>query len=684
MSSFSLARFALLALGLPLLAPPVAAQYDSPFMQEFRKLMLLKADDEMTALMRKNEASVILAVIDVCETIGKGSSDQLEAEAEALGRIWKKVYGSRFVEIQYNYFSVDLPASMKKHRRDLIDRYGLLHAELVAVEKAKDANKAGTLGENFNALGDEFGELGDGYMAAQCYRAYAVCNEEDINGTRADLRKACEAWGLFLQARESIDLKETSYNQVKVRHETLVAEGYDAPPPGEGEPGAGSGGAPGNASAPGASAAVPFNGTFELLPDIEAIRRPLYTADGIFQVWTAVGMDKVGSKGTFSAMENSPAVLRTGASKAAVDVDGDGKGDVDIPLTGKITPVQIQLGQPGAARPWAFLAVIGAERDTYQGLNPWNLGPSDDNLSIYVAPAASLVGTVNGVRVRVIDDNMDGIYGSEPKSWRWPGLLEGADQPDVDSVVIGDAKMACPWSRLQKVGDAWFELAQNESGTDLVASPAQVKSGTLQLDLKGLPATWLVVRGVGEGFETLFFEVVNGGTNKVEVPAGTYEVYCGQVSSGKKDQTMKALILPGPRGRTWKVVAGETAKLELGMPLTLDFTVHQDEETVTVDAKSLVVVGRAGETYQRLWNCVLSPEVNVRKAGSSKGKKETKLVPIGSQQQLVDDFKNDWSQLWFPIGEPIQKTIPGEAFEVQLLEKKNKLFGKLESDWKGK
>ena len=45
------------------------------------------------------------------------------AEIDALGRIWKKVYKTGFVEIEYNYFSVDLPQSLKKHRRELIDKY---------------------------------------------------------------------------------------------------------------------------------------------------------------------------------------------------------------------------------------------------------------------------------------------------------------------------------------------------------------------------------------------------------------------------------------------------------------------------------------------------------------------------------------------------------------------------------
>jgi hypothetical protein len=303
-------------------------------------------------------------------------------------------------------------------------------------------------------------------------------------------------------------------------------------------------------------------------------------------------------------------------------------------------------------------------------------------MSLYVAPAASLVGTVNGVQVRVIDDNMDGVYGSaEPKGWAYPGLLEGQYQNDIDSVVIGEAKFARPWSRLQKVGDAWFELAPSETGTDLVASRTDVDSGTLQLDMKGLPVSWLVVRGTGNA-KDLYYDVVSGGADKVEVPAGAYELFAGLVASGKKQQKMKALVMPGKTSRSWSVKAGETTKMELGAPFEFDFEVDQDENTLTVKGDTIVVVGRGGETYQRLWNCVLSPEVNLRKEGSSKGRKEKKLVPVGSQEEL-ETHKYDFDTAWFPVGEPIDKPMPGETFEAQLFEKKNKLFGKIESKvWK--
>jgi hypothetical protein len=209
-----------------------------------------------------------------------------------------------------------------------------------------------------------------------------------------------------------------------------------------------------------------------------------------------------------------------------------------------------------------------------------------------------------------------------------------------------------------------------------------VDSGFLQLDMKGVPATWVIVRGMGNNADN-FYDVANGGTNKVEVPVGSYELYVGQVVTGKKQQAMKALILPRTSARTWKVEKGGTTKVELGAPFGFDFRVTQDDKTLTVEGKSICVVGRGGETYQRLWNCVLAPEVNVRKEGSKKGKKEAKLVAVGSQEQLQDPegANNDYAYCWFPMNKPISKPAEGNC-EAQLFEKGHKLFGKIESDWK--
>lgn len=663
-------------LSVPSAAP---AQRASPFMDEFRKLMVLNAKDEMAALIQKHEPEAIVAIREIAVEMRDGSSEELEIEFDALRQAWERAYDSQFASMQYDYFALRLTGPFKREHRDLTTRFTVKQREFDAAIAAKDTAKYAGLALEFDAFGDQFSELGDHYQASQCYWTAAVLSDDALNGTRADYRRASEAWGLSVRAREEAELRDKAYEAAKARHQQLEADGFTGPPPEEAAPEAGAepgAGTPATPSAP----ATPLGATFELASDIEAVQRPLYTGDSNFQIWPTVPMQAIGTGGVFAGIENSPKVLRTGANKAAVDVDGDGNGDVDIPLTGKITPVQVKLGAAGEQRDWGFLAVIGQTQDMYQGFR-FNLGPDEKNLMLYVGPAASLVGTIAEQRVQVFDDNMDGLYGSPPKTWAHIGLVDGAYQPDMDSVLIGESKSARPWSRLQKIGGAWYELAPDPAGADLTYRPAPVETGTLQLDLKGPDVTWLVVRGMGDKAD-LFYDVADGGTNKVEVPTGMYELFAGQVASGKKAQMAKALVLPGSKTRTWRVGKGETVKLELGAPFAFEFAVQQDEETVTVVGPTIMVVGRGGETYQRLWNCVVQPEVLLRKAGSGKGKKEAELVGVGSQEEL-EAHQGDYRAAWFPVGEPIRKPSPGDATEVQLFQKKHKLFGKIESQWLG-
>lgn len=675
MSASFLRRASLLLALFVALGPLAGAQRQSAFMTEFRKLMTVNAFEEMVSLIKKNEDQAILAVVETCEAIGNGSSDQLENEASALDKAWRKAYGSKFVDKEYRYFALDLQPAYKKHRRELIDRYDIISKEFDAAQQEKNAGKYPPLGLEFNSLGDQFGELNDHFMAALCYSKYAVAFGETLNTKeKADFRRECEGWGLFLQARDKLELRGRYYDEAKERFKQLEFDGFGDP----------SKGPEARAAARAASNVAyqpqPIVTTFQVVPDIDALQRPLYGSDSNFQIWNSVRLNGIDSSVKLDWVEGSPTLMRIGATKLGVDGDGDGKAEVEVALTGKITPVQVSLGSGAEKRDWGFLAAIGQQRDTYQGF-AFNLAPDENQLLLYLGPAGSQVGTVNGVRVQLIDDNMDGRYGTAPRPFGPSGLVEGYFQYDVDTIVVGEAKYARPWSRLQKIGDAWFTLEPGADGKPMVATRTDVESGTLQLDLKGVSAAWMILRGTGKNAD-LFYDLVNGGTNKVEVPAGTYELFSGQVAQGKKTQMMKALVLPGKNARSWRVGPGETSKVELGAPFNVDFAVKQDADTVTVIGPSILVTGRGGETYQRLWNCVLAPEVNLRKAGSSKGKKEGKMVPVTSQESL-EEMKYDYNTVWFPVGEPIAKPSAGETYEVQLFEKKSKLFGKLESDWKG-
>jgi hypothetical protein len=93
----------------------------------------------------------------------------------------------------------------------------------------------------------------------------------------------------------------------------------------------------------------------------------------------------------------------------------------------------------------------------------------------------------------------------------------------------------------------------------------------------------------------------------------------------------------------------------------------------------VTVIGSAGERYERLWNCRSKPEVAWRKKGSNRGSKGEAMEFLNDQEQLYKDFGASYR----PLDKVIQEKLPPEGIEVQLSEKKNKLFGSIESDWRG-
>ncbi|MCZ6598326.1 MAG: hypothetical protein O7B99_11855, partial [Planctomycetota bacterium] len=200
----------------------------------------------------------------------------------------------------------------------------------------------------------------------------------------------------------------------------------------------------------------------------------------------------------------------------------------------------------------------------------------------------------------------------------------------------------------------------------------------LKLDFKGGKPDWLVVQGGGT-YERAFFDVAAGGKTGIQVPAGRYELFAGQLSQGKKSQIRKALILPSRNTPAWNVDAGGTTTIELGAPFGLDFVIEQDDETVTIVGDTVLVTGRTRETYQRLWNCTVQPDVSVRRAGTKRGAKPEGMKRSETQEEISD---NGYKSAWFPLDLTLTKKRKGTDVEVQLFVKKNKLFGKIESEWR--
>ncbi|MDP6520206.1 MAG: hypothetical protein QF411_09945, partial [Planctomycetota bacterium] len=220
----------------------------------------------------------------------------------------------------------------------------------------------------------------------------------------------------------------------------------------------------------------------------------------------------------------------------------------------------------------------------------------------------------------------------------------------------------------------WYKLTTVNGGTGLEVSEALVKTGSLKLSFKGPKPNWVVLKG-SASLENSYFDISKGGSKGVEVPAGNYSLYFGEVRKGKKQQTMKALILPGAKTPTWDVSEGETTTVKLGGPFDLDFDIDVEDESIQVMGRTVVVTGVGHERYERPWNCVSKAEAAYRKAGAKRGSK-------GEKMSLLSVIDKEWEDAWFPLSTTIEKKAVETDVEVQIVIKKHKLFGKIESSWR--
>jgi hypothetical protein len=655
---------------------------DNEFQMKFKQALSINALDECARLVRQYQNETVNYVDILSDLLAQANSDTIEKEFQALMKSWKEVMKTSFVEKQYSYASELLAtdATRRTERAKLKNAFNATLGRYTENINGKNSGMAfDQCAAEYAGQSRDFEALNDYYWAARCASAAGLCYDEPIRHAEADLAKACENYGRAVQLFEKVDLLYTYYQENKARWEKLVKDGYAAPPPSS-DPGA----TPDPKVDPAAQPAVTTAMTFEALTGIDQFERPNYYTDDVYQIWPGVYMQAKGTSGQFASLEQSekkgPVLLHSGAAQIGVDWDHNGQPDKTIPLTGNPLVVEVQIGDGETKRPWAFLCRTGIQDDTFQGLKT-NLQPDDKQVVLYTINAGSVVGTIGGTKVRVLDDNMDGIYGSEPKLWNFRELATNTSQPDIDCVVIGDAKHARPWSRYQQIGTQWYELEGAKNGMELKATPVTLATGTLRLDYKGDQPLWLVVRGTNQ-LDKAFFDLMVD-KKGIQVPSGTYQLFCGEIRQGKKAQVMKTLILPGPSTPKWTVTDGKETVVKLGAPYGFEFMTEVGDEKVTVKGKSVTIIGSAGERYDRTWNCAPRPEMSARKQGQKKGGKSEKMGAVLDLYETGEDGVQKYK--FEDTFRPLDTSVPikkGDTVEVQLIEKKNKLFGEIESIWR--
>ncbi len=668
-------------------APRPAPELTSDeFLKEFRAALEIQARSEMKRLVQKNKVTAVGVIIDLCEAIAIGpkpeTRERLEIEMEGMRDAWKDATNTRFAENIYEYFSF-ISTSSRATRSQLRERYRKADIKRIKFSEERNWNSLDAICDEFAAVAKGFTSVGDHYFASQSWFSVGVAVDYGLRGNEADLERAREAFENSWRSREKIDLKDPSYDRAKARATELKASsGRPAVGPDAGGSDDPDAGEPSEyvKHLPGASlkAAEVLNMNFDMVLDLEEYERPHYSAVNLPVVWNSVYLRGRGSKIDFPAMaEKGPELVRVGSAELAVDIDRDGTMDNEIPMTGNTEPIQFTMGSGDSKRSWGFLCRILTAQEFYQGIEI-NLEPQDQGLSLYLAPAASMVGLLGETQLRVIDENLDGEYGSGVREWSWTGFTEGFSQPEMDSLVIGESDRALPFSEYAQIGDKWYQLLSDKGGKELHVSEATVKTGKLKVNFKGGSPTYLVVRGTGT-FEYTYFDVMAAGKKGIEVPTGDYLIYYGELRKGKRTQMMKALIVAGKDPQKWSVTEGKTTTMELGGPFNFDFEHSSKGEMVTLNGKSVAVVGRGGERYERLWNCASKPEVEYRKQGSKRSSKGGKTKQVLDQNGIIE---LGYASAWHPLDLEFSKKDADEEVELMLFEKKHKLFGKVSSPWK--
>jgi len=666
---------AILPLFLALLSV-VEGPPDAAFKKELSKLASQNDKSGMAKLVKSQTVAAVDWIVLTCESLADRPDEEQEAFFKVLQEAWKAGMGTNFAEIEYQNLK-NLGAN-RRDRNDLKGRLDAASNEFEGNLERKDNFAFQNVVDELDVVAPGLEQVGDQYRASQAYALQARACDEPVRGESADLAKACSALGHAIEMRDKLELKDPVYEELSKRRAALVAAGHDQPKGGAAPPPSG-GGEPGAEASVGAPFTVALK--FETVASIEAYQRPNFMCDDVYVLWAPLPLKAKGSTAAFARVDNAPPALRVGPGEVRLDSNHNGQGDdadQKLALAGNPLLVQVKLGDGEGARPWAFLAQVGSKQDQYQGIEV-NFDASDNNYTVYTLPASSVVGDVAGTPVRVIDDSMDAVYGSVPQTWGEPGLTPENFQPEMDSIVIGASKRARPWSEVQEIDGKWYRFDPDKVGSAFQATPIALETGILKLDSKGPAPSWVVVRGSGDVLKNSYFDLVEGGSKGVRVPVGRYSLFYGEVRKGKKRQVQKTLILPGKSTPNFDVKKDETTVVPLGAPFGFDFRFRRDGSKLTVDGKTVTVIGRSQERYERPWNCVARPEVAWRKKGTKSGSKPEKM-PVLSGTEGIEKF--GWEATWFPLELVVDMRQDKDPVEVQLTDKRHDLFGKIESAWK--
>ena len=659
--------------------------------QFWRDYTLAKdADDEegMDKAVRRNHERAVrtldLLIEDYCTIPKPDMPEELRTLAFTLGRVdghQRYIDRVRFV--------LELPADLRPRRSEGI--YSM-NAAIDLYNKAEESNNpddwAAALAA-FQPVLQRWVDLEDAEQAVICLEYMALC--EAARGRTAEQAALLQQ---LLEQGARLNYKDETVAKARITLEDLTKAGVEASSaaaaPAASEPAAEAAPAPGGGLHAFEAGSAPIE--LALRDDkgskgVGAVSLPGFYQPEQYLLWSRAWVE-TGAPDAFDdirAVQLKPfgagmTVERDG-SKFQFDVNGDGTVDLSAALSN--TPQRYELPAPDGKGFYPVMLAIPGDREDMFGVAT-NSSPSKEGANIRFAVGGALEVDALGSAWKLYDTNLSGVWGDAAAKYGNDGVT--AYDPaleniwlETDSVLIGKAKAAIPWSTALPVGEDFYRAEIKDNRT-LTLQKLSLPVGQLKLDAaSAVPPSQLVLYGTGP-IEGAFFNVVpakKGGT--VTLPAGIYRIASGAIESGKKT-SMKFVRIYQGRSTEIEVKPGETTTLAIGAPYKLAVGTATQEGAGIIGGTTIRVFGRAGEEYAMLFDDPLQPDVEVRTQSGKKLVKGDRMARAG-----VEDYEKNRStrgvDLWFPVDYAFE--LPGgESFQVRLTQEKHPLLGgPFDSDW---
>lgn len=236
-------------------------------------------------------------------------------------------------------------------------------------------------------------------------------------------------------------------------------------------------------------------------------------------------------------------------------VDTDGDGETDVSAEGKTAFLTLR-GKTADGKPIAYSVRLKNDEG-------WKF-----------APGGFLTGKIKGKRVRLIDQNNNGVFGDLGR----------------DALIVGNGKTATFFSEVVNVDGELFEIDVTAGGTELSCATYEGPTGKLHLSCstKGKVMS-AVVRSTDRRFSYDMARAKEG----MRVPVGAYKLMNGELGLGKSRVTMKT-----GKSKPITVAKDQTRQVCWGGPIRAEFDYQRIGGKLHLSPDNVWLYGAAGELYK--------------------------------------------------------------------------------------